>query len=148
MFQYSTASHPDPTRESNEFIKPLELIRNRMTALGKSVDRFYVKEDGANPKFYSDGSPLPGGLTWNATPEQVALAINEGRSVVFHDDHGYEDGSGWGSPGFGNDSISLLHNAASAVRRQRRLRQRRLPERSGELRRAHGGLQQTAARSA
>jgi hypothetical protein len=115
MFQYTTADNPDPTRESNPFMKPLESLRNRMQALGKAVDRFYVKEDGAKPRYYADGSLLPADLRspsfdWNATPEAVTLAINEGRSVVFHDDHGHDDGSGWGDPAFNDGTISELHN--------------------------------------
>jgi hypothetical protein len=115
MFQYTTADDPDPTRESSPFLRPLETLRNRMQSLGKVVDRFYDKESGAHPRYYADGSLLPADLRspsfgWNPAPETITLAINEGRSVVIHDDHGYDTGAGWGDPGFNNGTISELHN--------------------------------------
>jgi hypothetical protein len=119
MFQYSSADDPDPRRESNEFIKPLIKVANRMKALGKQVQELFTKEDGATPREYADGSSLPSYLlppyaTWNATGSDVVNAINQHESVVIHDDHGYSDGGGWVSPNFNNSTISGLHNGGWA----------------------------------
>lgn len=109
---------PSQYQEVQSFIETLEAIRDRMHALGKTVDRFYSKEAEATPVLLHNGTFLPldllptGNFPWNSTGADVTAAVNSGRSVIFHDDHGFTSGTGWAHPDFNNGQIASLHNGA------------------------------------
>ena len=118
-FQCCATGVPDGT-EGNPFIQPAEAIRDELEADGKSVDRIYAEDKTANPDYtgsttpasYFDQTPLPADLqppfSWNGTAADVVAAVNAGRFLLVHIDHGWS--GGWGLPGFTTANISSLTN--------------------------------------
>ena len=97
FFQIDAASSKE--RESRDFIQQIERVRDGIVAGGSSADRFYVKDTGATPKYFADGTLMPSAVrnhSWASTNTQIVNAINDGRSLIVHNDHGYT--GGWGDP--------------------------------------------------
>jgi len=113
QFQHNSSS--GATKESQTFITALEATRNVLRTSGRTVDRFYDQDAGANPKKFQDGSSFPADLLsypWS-TPkgDQIKAAIDEGRSLVIHESHGFN--RGWGLPAFNADThVPNLTNGA------------------------------------
>jgi len=64
---------------------------------------------------FSDGQLLPAELrsnsfNWNGGAAEITTAINNGKFMVFHRDHGYVGGSGWAHPYFTTNSMTSLSN--------------------------------------
>lgn len=101
FFQYN--GDTGPKRESRTFVQDTEKARTALTAIGKTVDRYHTLQAGADPEKYNDGTAIPASLQlptfpWNDTGTEIRDAVNQGRYLLLHRDHGYW--AGWGDPGF------------------------------------------------
>jgi hypothetical protein len=108
--------------DQRTFAEVSEFARNVMTSKGKTVDRIYTRTiDGSyggdpTPRRYYDGTLLPAGINpasgfpWNGNTANITAAINEGRFLVIHRDHGWE--GGWANPLFNNSHADALTNGA------------------------------------
>jgi hypothetical protein len=68
-----------------------------------------------NNGYYSNGELLPEELrsysfNWNGGASEIQNAVNQGKFMLFHRDHGYVGGSGWAHPYFTTSSINNLNN--------------------------------------
>jgi adenylate kinase family enzyme len=68
-----------------------------------------------NAGYYSSGQLLPDELrdlsfNWNGGSSHITNAIDNGKFMVFHRDHGYVGGSGWAHPYYTTSSINNLNN--------------------------------------
>jgi hypothetical protein len=118
-FQCCATGVADGT-EGNPFIRPAEAIRDELVSDGKNVDRIYAEDKTANdaytgdttPANYFDQTPLPTELkppfAWNGTASDVVAAVNDGRFLLVHIDHGWS--GGWGLPAFTTSKIPSLTN--------------------------------------
>jgi hypothetical protein len=108
--------------QGEEFRGYLETIENIAQyledSLSYSCDRFYTK-GVANPTVFRSGAPVPAHLdtsvySWDSDNHDVANAINTGRFLVMHRDHGYYNL--WADPLFTNQDIdTLLTNVSLPV---------------------------------
>jgi hypothetical protein len=106
--------------DGRAFITNAEYLRNQLLNRGYDVDRIYntntkYASDYAGdptPMAFADQSPLPAALLppfpWDGDAADVTAAINAGRALFFHIDHGGI--SGWGDPPFGNTGVPSLIN--------------------------------------
>lgn len=109
FFQIDAATSKE--RESRDFIQQIERVRDGIVAGGSSADRFYVKDTGATPKYFADGTLMPSAVrnhSWASTNTQIVNAINDGRSLLVHNDHGYT--GGWGDPSLSTADIPQMTN--------------------------------------
>ena len=109
---------------SRAYIETMELIRDGLVADGYDVDRLYFSDtahhggyDGdATPRRYRDGTLLPAaiggasGFVWDADTQDIIDAIDDGRFLVIHRDHGWQHG--WEFPDFGTWDVSALNNGS------------------------------------
>ncbi len=70
-----------------------------------------------NNTYYSTGQLLPAdlrdvGFNWNGGASDITTAINNGKFMVFHRDHGYTGGSGWAHPYYTTTSMESLTNGS------------------------------------
>lgn len=89
---------------------------------GYTSERIYYSSTSANVTslryengYYSTGGLLPSELRttsfdWNGGHTDITNAINEGKFLVFHRDHGYTGGSGWAHPYYTTTTMSNLSN--------------------------------------
>ncbi len=126
--------------EDRRFVLTCEEIRDYLNSEGYNVDRIYCADAAVNPTRYSPapidywswdlGLPLPSGpsgllrptFAWNGNTNNITNAINDGRFLIFHRDHGlsenfwHHDNSwwgwydGWGDPYFDTGNINSLTN--------------------------------------
>ncbi len=110
--------------DARSFLETSELVRNALQAKGKTVQRIYntstAYEDytggSTTPNRYYNGSLLPvdlrasSGYAWNGNSTNIVNAINEGRMLMFHRDHGGT--SGWADPSFSTANLPSLTNGA------------------------------------
>lgn len=110
--------------DARSFLETSELVRNALQAKGKTVQRIYntstVYEDytgsSTTPNRYYNGSLLPtdlrasSGFAWNGNSTNIINAINAGRMLMFHRDHGGT--SGWADPSFSTSNLPSLTNGA------------------------------------
>ena len=106
--------------DGRRFILNAEFLRDSLQGLGYSVDRIYnsrvTNSDytaDPTPKRFGDQTSLPGDLmppfAWDGNAQDIIGAINEGRTLFFHIDHGYT--GGWGDPAFSKTNVDSLTNA-------------------------------------
>jgi hypothetical protein len=133
---YFQCCRPDVAQDgtaARSFLETAEFVRSFMTGQGYDVERIYTTSTayhsnpnksgfydsgtrGTTPNRYRNSSLLPvdlranSGYPWNGGTSDVIDAINDGRFLVFHRDHGGI--SGWGSPGFGSSNLGSLTNGA------------------------------------
>jgi hypothetical protein len=107
---------------SRAYIETMETIRDVMVADGYDVDRLYLNDTSYHPTYtgddtprrYRDGTALPAaigptsGFTWDADTADITAAINDGRFLVIHRDHGGR--SAWSRPVFQSSDVSSLTN--------------------------------------
>jgi len=65
--------------------------------------------------YYSDGQLLPAELrnvsfNWSGSSSDITSAVNTGKFLVFHRDHGYTGGSGWHLPNYTTSTMTSLTN--------------------------------------
>ena len=126
-FQCCRTSVADDGRTVRSFIETAELVRDELTSLGYSVERIYSTSTAYHPDYaaagrdttprkYRNGAALPAaidpgsGFSWNGSSTDVINAINEGRFLMFHRDHGGVNG--WSSPSFRNSHLNSLTNTS------------------------------------
>ena len=129
------------TYEDRRFVLTSEEIRDylRLTE-GYDVERIYTTEGGdtaINPIFYNNGGydngdPLPSdllrsnGFAWDGDTNDIRNAINDGRFLIYHRDHGLSENfwnhkpapegqwwgwsSGWSDPEFDTSDFTGLTN--------------------------------------
>jgi len=123
---YFQDDDPRDGYEDRRFILTSEEIRNYLLGEGFAVERLYTTEAAVNPTNYSLGTydagvPLPADLLrptypWNAGTADITNAINDGRFVVFHRDHGGSENrptspvEGWGDPLYDALNVPALNN--------------------------------------
>lgn len=106
------------------FAKTSEDIRNFLVGRNYDVDRVYFTESGVTPTNWSNNSSFvfendtPGAaipaeirkphFQWDADVSDVSDAVNSGRFLLVHRDHGDRDG--WGEPAFENADVDALRN--------------------------------------
>ncbi len=122
-----------PGTDQRTFAEVSEFARNMLLGQGYNVDRIYTKTvDGGNsaatpkpiPAYLGDSTPrrwfdttslptdlAPGsGFAWNGETGDVTDAINDGRFLVLHRDHGWPHG--WGDPYFDSSHVDSLTNGS------------------------------------
>lgn len=108
------------------FCHTSEEIRDYLQeAQGYTSTRVYYRETGTgtadvsslryNNGYYSDGQLLPEALrsatfNWSGNNTHITEAINAGKFMVFHRDHGYVGGSGWHRPYYTTSTMTGLTN--------------------------------------
>ncbi|HXF60133.1 MAG TPA: C25 family cysteine peptidase, partial [Caldilineaceae bacterium] len=131
---YFQCCRPDVAQDgtaSRSFIETSELVRGKLQSQGYSVERIYntstayhddptkssyyntaVRDD--TPNRYYNGTLLPvdlrasSGYPWDGDTSDIVNAINEGRFLVLHRDHGWTNG--WGDPSFTTGNLGSLSN--------------------------------------
>jgi peptidase C25-like protein len=107
------------TEDGRSFILNAEFLRDSLMGLGYTVDRIYdTKLDNTEytgdptPRRFADTTSLPDELlppfAWDGNAQDVIAAINAGRTLFFHIDHGYT--GGWGHPAFSTSNVDSLTN--------------------------------------
>ena len=107
------------TEDGRAFILNAEFLRDSLMGLGYEVDRIYdTALDNAEymgdptPRRFADTTSLPNDLqppfAWDGNAQDVIDAINAGRTLFFHIDHGYT--GGWGHPAFSSANVDSLTN--------------------------------------
>jgi len=96
------------------FTEVSEFARNVMVSAGKTVDRLYVRTGSQTPTRYYDGTLLPAaigaasGFPWDADEADITNAWNDGRFLIMHRDHGWQEG--WSHPEYELPAIDDLTN--------------------------------------
>lgn len=81
-------------REDTLWIRTSEEIHTYLDANGYDTQMIYYAEPSVNPLYYSNGDPLPpyllrdNGFPWNGDTAQIVNAVNTGRLILNHRDHG------------------------------------------------------------
>ncbi len=87
-----------------------------------NLERIYFTESTGdhsnlryNNGFYSNGQLLPVELRsddfdWQGNEYDITSAINSGKYLVFHRDHGFSGGSGWSHPYYTTSTMTALSN--------------------------------------
>ena len=89
-------------RAERWFAETSEKIRNYLVTQSINVERIYTTDPAnAFPTTYRDGNPVPLYLRkptfpWDGDRFDVRNAVNDGRSILYHRDHGWW--WGWGTP--------------------------------------------------
>src|SRR3954451_18092192 len=87
-----------------------------MKSQGYDVDRLWTTDNSkVDPEQYYDGTNIPSNLRrpafdWNADTGDLLDAYNGGGFLVFHRDHGFQNG--WVAPSFTSANIPDLHNGS------------------------------------
>jgi len=102
--------------DQRTFVEVSEFARNVMLGKGKTVDRIYTRTGpSTTPARYYDGTLLPSalgvgsGFPWGGSTANITNAINDGRFLVIHRDHGWS--GGWAHPDFESTHVDTLTNA-------------------------------------
>lgn len=82
------------TQDSRGFTKMAETVASFLeTSASKTVQRLYTASSSANPTTYYDGTAMPASMQkptqpWTVAPNALRDAINTGRFLTIHRDHG------------------------------------------------------------
>ena len=100
------------------FMDTAERARNSLALNGYTVQRIYTTNNTVTPTYYyslnkSGKQAIPTDLRrptfqWNGDASQITNAINQGRFLVLHRDHGYQ--KGWGDPAYDTTNVQSLNN--------------------------------------
>jgi PKD repeat protein len=95
-----------------------EILQYLTTHAGKNVTRIYYTNSSITPlywnnTYYSAGEPVPThllkpGFPWNGNSSHIISNINNGSFLVYHRDHGSDQG--WGDPAFNISNVQSLSN--------------------------------------
>jgi hypothetical protein len=103
-------------REVRGFTLYSDKVLKAMKSDAYTVDRLWTT-DNANvvPEEYQDGSQIPSALrrpnfAWDADTQDFLDSYNGGRFLIFHRDHGWENG--WGAPTLSSANIPDLTNGS------------------------------------
>src|SRR4051812_10780341 len=103
-------------RDTRGFTKTTDTVWRAMKSQGYDVDRLWTTDNSkVDPEQYYDGTNIPSNLRrpafdWNAGTTDFLSAYNGGRFLVFHRDHGWQNG--WAAPSFTSANIPDLHNGS------------------------------------
>jgi hypothetical protein len=103
-------------RDTRGFTKTTDTVWRAMKGAGYDVDRLWTTDNSkVDPEQYYDGTNIPSNLRrptfdWNADTSDLLGAYNGGRFLVFHRDHGWQNG--WAAPSFTSANIPDLHNGS------------------------------------
>lgn len=117
-------------REDVPFFSRVDQLRFFLTREGYDVDRLYWADNPGSipsPSWYYNGTVLPASLNhpgypWNFTARDINNAINDGRFLVYHRDHGdsrniwhhvgggFGGGDGWAHPEYIIANLTGLAN--------------------------------------
>ena len=115
-FQCCRTDVSNPGTDQRSFVAVSEFARNVMVNAGKTVDRIYTETGSGTPRRYFDGTLLPAaigagsGFAWSGATADITAAINAGRFLVMHRDHGWQEG--WSNPPYELPNIDSLTNGA------------------------------------
>jgi PKD repeat protein len=108
----------DDGYESRRFVRTSEEMRDYLLSEGYTAERIYVTESYIDPTHYNDGwygngEPLPPELlrpafAWDGDGNDISAAVEEGRFLLTHRDHGFY--GGWGDPYYDVDDVLALTN--------------------------------------
>ena len=107
------------TYADRRFTHTSEDLRNYVMGQGYSVNRVYATGSSVDPQYYNNGNysppntPIPAelkkpGFPWDGDYNDIINAIDAGRFLVWHRDHG--DTTLWGDPYFTTTHIGQLNN--------------------------------------
>lgn len=95
-----------------------EILQYLTTQAGKNVNRVYYTSPSITPlywnnTYYSAGEPVPThllkpGFPWNGNSTDIISNINSGSFLVYHRDHGSDQG--WADPEFKIPNVQSLNN--------------------------------------
>ncbi len=104
--------------EDRRFVLTSEDIRDYLLTQGYNPQRIYYTSSSVNPTnynntYYADGEPLPPdllrpGFAWDGDAADISNAINAGRFILNHRDHGAQ--WGWGDPYYHINDVLALTN--------------------------------------
>jgi len=123
QFQHAADGYAD--RRFAQTSEDLAIYLSDPAYLGEySVERFYYAGSTVTPLYWSTrwfgggpagdaGDPIPPylekpGFAWDANAADISAAINDGRFLVTHRDHG--SATGWGSPSYNTTHVGALTN--------------------------------------
>lgn len=115
-FECCRPGAPNPGTDDRSFVETSELVRSGLMGYGYNVERIYTTDPGVTPRRYYNGALLPAdigagsGFAWDGTDTDIVDAINAGRILVFHRDHGGVNG--WVDPNFTSADLPGLTNGA------------------------------------
>lgn len=103
------------------FLQTSENIRDYLQSKSYNSQRIYYTDNSVTPSnynngYYSTGMALPtellksNGFNWTGGSTDIKNAINLGKFLVFHRDHGYSGGTGWAHPYYTSSKIAQLSN--------------------------------------
>jgi hypothetical protein len=103
------------------FLHTSENIRTYLLSQGYNDQRLYYTDNSVTPLnynngYYSNGQALDSallkssGFYWQSGHTDITSAINTGKFLVFHRDHGYSGGTGWAHPYYTSSKINNLSN--------------------------------------
>lgn len=100
-----------PGRDTRWFVETTEKIRSHVVNQGFNVQRIYNAPGFANPTTYRSGAPVPPalrkpGFAWNGSRAEIVNAVNQGRALIYHRDHGGP--TGWGDPAFRTEHLGEI----------------------------------------
>jgi hypothetical protein len=103
--------------DERAYVETSEFVRDELTSQ-YTVERIYTTNAGAGdtPNYYYNGATLPAalnaasGYAWDGDTTDVIDAINAGRMLVYHRDHG--SSSGWSHPSFKASNLASLTNGS------------------------------------
>ncbi|MBN1421153.1 MAG: hypothetical protein JXP34_20440, partial [Planctomycetes bacterium] len=103
----------DGTAE-RKFARVSEQIFQYLESEGYAPERIFTTLAGRDPRWWSNGTAVPGhlrkpGFPWDGSGADVRAAIDAGAFLVTHRDHGHWS-AGWSHPSFGTNSVGLLDN--------------------------------------
>jgi len=116
---YYDTDPPADGYEDRRFVLTSEKMRNFLRGMGYTVEHIYNAEDTVTPTnynngIYGSGGALPDGLlrangfAWDGDDADITAAVNEGRFLLTHRDHGWF--GGWAEPAFDIADVAALTN--------------------------------------
>ncbi|MGB5047937.1 MAG: C25 family cysteine peptidase, partial [Caldilineaceae bacterium] len=103
--------------DARAYVETSEFVRDELKS-SYTVERIYTTNAGASdtPNYYYNGATLPAalnaasGYAWDGDTTDIIDAINAGRMLVYHRDHG--SSSGWAQPSFKASNLGSLTNGS------------------------------------
>jgi len=103
--------------DERAYVETSEFVRDELKS-SYTVERIYTTNaDASNtPNYYYNGADLPAalntasGYAWDGDTTDIVDAINAGRMLVYHRDHG--SSNGWAHPSFKASNLSSLTNGS------------------------------------
>jgi hypothetical protein len=116
---YYPSDPPPDGYEDRRFVLTSEEIRDFLLTQGYTVERIYNAEPSVDPTNYNNGTyangePLPAellranGFAWDGDAADITAAVNAGRFILNHRDHGAT--WCWGDPHYAVSDVQALTN--------------------------------------